>query len=132
MAIRVTLTSIMVNDQARARDFYTRVLGFVIRHDIAMGDVAWLTVVPPSDSEGVEILLEPMAHRAAAPFQQALYADGIPLTMLGVDDIQAEYDRLSGLGVQFTGPPVQAGPVTIAVFDDTCGNYIQLAQAQTA
>jgi catechol 2,3-dioxygenase-like lactoylglutathione lyase family enzyme len=128
--IRVKLTSIMVDDQAKAFDFYTRVLGFVVKHDIPMGGPRWLTVVAADDPDGVELLLEPNSGLAAAPvFQKALYDAGIPITMLGVDDIEAEYQRLKALGVVFRGPPTQpvAGPSTVT-FDDTCGNFIRLFQ----
>lgn len=126
--IRIRLTSVMVNDQDKARRFYTEKLGFVIKHDIPMGGASWLTVVSPADPDGVELLLEPTGHPAAAPFQKALFNDGIPLTALAVDDIQTEYERLKGLGVVFKSEPTPMGPTTIAVFDDTCGNYIQLYQ----
>src|SRR5688500_8454175 len=108
--IRVKLTSIMVNDQNRARAFYTEKLGFAIKHDIPCGDAAWLTLTAPDDAEGVELLLEPMGHAAAKPFQEALHADGIPLTQLYTADIQEEYARLRDRGVQFKGEPQAMGP----------------------
>ena len=126
--IRVKLTSIMVNNQGRARAFYTDMLGFQIKHDIAMGDAAWLTLVAPDDPGGIELLLEPTGHPAAAPFQQALYADGIPLTQLYTDDIAADYARLTAKGVVFRSEPKQMGPVTLADFEDTCGNLIRLVE----
>jgi catechol 2,3-dioxygenase-like lactoylglutathione lyase family enzyme len=117
-----------VDDQERALQFYTRVLGFVKKHDIPMGHARWLTVVSPSDPDGVELVLEPDGHPAAAPFKQALVNDGIPFTSFAVEDVHAEHERLQSLGVTFTQPPVEMGPVTIAVFDDTCGNLIQIAK----
>jgi catechol 2,3-dioxygenase-like lactoylglutathione lyase family enzyme len=126
--MKIVVTSVLVDDQDKALKFYTEVLGFVKKHDIPMGGPRWLTVVSPSAPEGVELLLEPDAHSAAGPFKQALVEDGIPYTSFGVDDIQAEYNRLLALGVHFTQPPVAMGPVSTAVFDDTCGNLIQMAQ----
>jgi predicted enzyme related to lactoylglutathione lyase len=118
----------MVDDQAKAHRFYTEVLGFVTRRDIPMGGARWLTVTSPEGADGVELLLEPLGHPAARPFQQALYESGVPATAFASSDIQAEYERLVARGVVFRSPPKQAGPVTIAVFDDTCGNLIQLFQ----
>ena len=127
--MRIVVTSVMVDDQAKAHRFYTDVLGFQTKHDIPLGEARWLTVVSPQDPNGTELLLEPDGHPTAKPFKQALVEDGIPATSFGVDDIHAEYARLTALGVEFTQPPVQMGPVTIAVFDDTCGNLIQIAQS---
>lgn len=126
--IRIVLTSVLVDDQRKALKFYTEKLGFKLKHDIPLGEHSWLTVVSAADPDGVELVLEPDAHPAARPFKAALVADGIPATSLGVDDVRAEYGRLSAAGVQFTQPPVSMGPVITAVFDDTCGNLIQLAQ----
>jgi catechol 2,3-dioxygenase-like lactoylglutathione lyase family enzyme len=126
--MKITLTSVMVDDQAKAHAFYTGKLGFETRHDIDLGEFRWLTLVSPEGHPDVELLLEPNAHRAAKPFQQALYADGIPVTQFQSQDIHAEHARLTERGVVFKQPPTQQGPVTIAVFDDTCGNYIQLVQ----
>ncbi len=126
--MRIVLTSVMVDDQAKAHRFYTDVLGFQTKHDIDLGEARWLTVVSPQDPDGTELLLEPDGHPAAKPWKEALVEDGIPATSFGVDDIQAEFARLSALGVVFTQPPSQMGPVTTAVFDDTCGNLIQIAQ----
>jgi len=126
--MRIKLTSIMVDDQDKALKFYTEVLGFVKKKDIPMGEARWLTVVSPEGPEDIELLLEPNGHSAAKIFQQAIFKDGIPLTAFAVDDIQKEYERMNDLGVVFKRPPTQAGPVTIAVFDDTCGNLIQLYQ----
>ncbi|MFD4208427.1 VOC family protein [Micromonospora tulbaghiae] len=126
--MRINLTSVYVDDQAKALRFYTDVLGFVKKTDVPTGEYRWLTVVSPDAPEGVELLLEPDAHPAAKAFKEALAADGIPLTQFAVDDVAAEHDRLRSLGVLFTQEPVDMGPVTTAVFDDTCGNLIQIAQ----
>jgi len=126
--MKIQLTSVLVDDQEKAARFYTEVLGFVKKKDIPMGEARWLTVVSPEGPEDIELLLEPNGHSAAKIFQQAIFKDGIPLTAFAVDDIQKEYERMNGLGVVFKRPPTQAGPVTIAVFDDTCGNLIQLYQ----
>ena len=125
--MRITLTSVLVDDQAKALDFYTRVLGFEKKHEVPMGEFAWLTVVSPDAPDGVELVLEPDQHPAVRPFKDALVADGIPFTSFGVSDVHAEHKRLEGLGVRFTQPPVTAGPLTTAVLDDTCGNLIQIA-----
>jgi len=126
--MRIVVTSVLVDDQAKAHRFYTDVLGFVTKNDIDLGEARWLTVVSPDDPDGTELLLEPDGHPAAKPFKAALVEDGIPYTSFGVADVRSEYDRLLGLGVQFTQPPTEMGPVTTAVFDDTCGNLIQMAQ----
>ncbi|WP_018785624.1 VOC family protein [Micromonospora sp. CNB394] len=126
--MRINLTNVYVDDQAKALRFYTEVLGFVKKTDVPTGEYRWLTVVSPDTPDGVELLLEPDAHPAAKAFKEALAADGIPLTQFAVDDVAAEHDRLRGLGVLFTQEPVAMGPVTTAVFDDTCGNLIQIAQ----
>jgi catechol 2,3-dioxygenase-like lactoylglutathione lyase family enzyme len=127
MALRINLTSVMVDDQRKALDFYTRVLGFVKKTEIPMGDVSWLTVVSPDAPDGVELVLEPDSHPAAKPFKNALVEDGIPFTSFAVKDVQAEYERLRAAGVRFTQEPTDLGPVTVAIFDDTCGNLIQIA-----
>ncbi|MDW3844996.1 VOC family protein [Micromonospora sp. BRA006-A] len=126
--MRINLTSVYVDDQDKALRFYTEVLGFVKKTDVPTGEYRWLTVVSPDAPDGVELLLEPDAHPAAKAFKEALAADGIPLTQFAVNDVAAEHDRLRGLGVLFTQEPVDMGPVTTAVFDDTCGNLIQIAQ----
>lgn len=126
--MKIHLTSVMVDDQEKALRFYTDVLGFVKKSDIPMGEARWLTVVSPEDPDGTELVLEPSGHPAAKPFKEALVADGIPFTSFAVDDVKAEYERLRSLGVHFTQEPVDMGPVTSAVFDDTCGNLIQIAQ----
>ncbi|OBY82678.1 VOC family protein [Delftia sp. JD2] len=127
--MKIVITSVLVDDQDKALAFYRDVLGFVLKHDIPMGgDARWLTLTSPGDADGVELLLEPDMHPAARPFKTALHADGVPATFFGVDDVQAEYERLSAAGVCFTRPPTHLGPVTIAMFDDTCGNLIQINQ----
>jgi catechol 2,3-dioxygenase-like lactoylglutathione lyase family enzyme len=126
--IRINLTSVLVDDQAKALAFYTDVLGFQPKNDTRVGGARWLTVVSPAEPDGTELLLEPdWGHPAAKPFKAALVADGIPYTSFAVDDVRQEFDRLRGLGIRFTLEPMAAGPVTIAVFDDTCGNLIQIA-----
>ncbi|MBZ5740376.1 VOC family protein [Nocardioides mangrovi] len=124
--MRITLTSVPVDDQARAERFYTEVLGFQVKHDVPLGEHRWLTVVSPEDPSGPELLLEPAGHPALAPYRDALLADGIPYAQLTVDDVRAEHARLVGLGVRFTQEPADMGPVTTAVLDDTCGNLIQI------
>lgn len=126
--MKIVITSVLVDDQEKALRFYTEILGFVKKEDVPMGPYRWLTVVSPTAIDGVELLLEPDAHPAAKPFKDALVADGIPATSFGVDNVPSEYERLVALGVHFTQPPVAMGPVTTAVFDDTCGNLIQIAQ----
>ncbi|QHD86067.1 VOC family protein [Gordonia sp. JH63] len=126
--MRMTLMSVVVDDQRKAHEFYTEILGFTTRHDIPMGENTWwLTVVSPQDPEGMELLLEPSGHPAVKPYRDALIEDGIPLAQFAVDDVQAEYERLRGLGVKFTQEPTDIGPAVVAVFDDTCGNLIQIA-----
>lgn len=126
--IKISLTSVPVDDQAKALDFYTRVLGFLKKADVPLGEHRWSTVVSPGEQAGVELLLEPMAFAPAQQYQQSLKEAGIPWTSFAVDDIAAEYQRLCDLGVEFSIAPREAGPVIIAVLDDTCGNYIQLMQ----
>ncbi|HEX6261809.1 MAG TPA: VOC family protein [Actinomycetota bacterium] len=126
--MRINLTSVYVDDQEKALRFYTEVLGFRKKSDMPLGEGArWLTVVSPEDPDGPELLLEPSEHPAATPFKEALVSDGIPFTSFAVKDVRAEAERLKGLGVRFTQEPVEMGPVTMAVFDDTCGNLIQIA-----
>jgi catechol 2,3-dioxygenase-like lactoylglutathione lyase family enzyme len=126
--MKIVVTSVFVDDQEKALRFYSDILGFTKKEDIPMGPFRWLTVVSPGDPNGVELLLEPDQHPAVGPFKRALVEDGIPFTSFGVDDLQAEFERLTLAGVHFTQPPVAMGPVTTAVFDDTCGNLIQIAQ----
>jgi catechol 2,3-dioxygenase-like lactoylglutathione lyase family enzyme len=125
--MKINLTSVMVDDQAKALRFYTEVLGFVKKHEVPLGEHAWITVVSPDAPDGPELVLEPDEHPAARPFKEALVADGIPYTSFAVDDVTAEYERLTARGVRFTQRPTRMGPVTTAVLDDTCGNLIQLA-----
>jgi catechol 2,3-dioxygenase-like lactoylglutathione lyase family enzyme len=127
--MRINLTSVLVDDQAKALRFYTDILGFEKKTEVPLGEHAWLTVVSPEDPDGTELVLEPDAHPAVGPFKRALVEDGIPFTSFAVDDVAAEYERLVALGVTFTQPPIEMGPVVTAVFDDTCGNLIQLASA---
>ena len=126
--MQITLTSILVDNQAKALAFYTDVLGFQKKNDIPMGEHRWLTVVSPEAPDGVELVLEPDEHPAAKPFKAALVEDGIPFTMFRVKDVQREFERLRELGVRFTQEPTNMGPVTTAVLDDTCGNLIQIAE----
>jgi len=126
--MKIALSSVMVDDQDRALAFYTGRLRLVTKHDIPMGEFRWLTVVSPEAPDGVELVLEPNAHPAALAFQQAMFADGIPVATFAVADLQAEFERLRGEGVVFRKEPTVMGPVTIAVLDDTCGNFVQLLQ----
>ncbi|TQJ36924.1 VOC family protein [Streptomyces sp. NBC_00080] len=126
--MKIHLTSVFVDDQAKAEQFYTEILGFVKKHDVPLGEEArWLTVVAPDELDGTELLLEPAGHPAVKPYRDALVQDGIPLAQFAVTDVEAEYERLHALGVRFTQEPLAMGPVTTAVFDDTCGNLIQIA-----
>jgi catechol 2,3-dioxygenase-like lactoylglutathione lyase family enzyme len=126
--MRINLTSVLVDDQDKALHFYTGLLGFEKKTEIPLGEHRWLTVVSPGDPDGTELVLEPDAHPAAKVFKEALASDGIPCTSFAVDDVAAEFARLERLGVRFTQQPAQMGPVITAVFDDTCGNLIQIAQ----
>jgi catechol 2,3-dioxygenase-like lactoylglutathione lyase family enzyme len=126
--MKIYVTSVLVDDQEKALQFYTNVLGFVKKNDIPVGEARWLTVVSPENAAGPELLLEPDSHPAVGPFKEALAADGIPVTSFAVDDVDAEFQRLRRLGVQFTQEPLEMGGVTTAVFDDTCGNLIQIAK----
>ncbi|HEY8721049.1 VOC family protein [Pengzhenrongella sp.] len=125
--MRINLTSVFVDDQDKALAFYTGALGFVKKREIPLGEHRWLTVVSPAEPDGVELVLEPSDHPAVGPFREALVADGIPFTSFAVDDVRGEVDRLKALGVVFTQQALAMGPVTTAVFDDTCGNLIQIA-----
>jgi catechol 2,3-dioxygenase-like lactoylglutathione lyase family enzyme len=126
--MRIKLTSLMVNDQEKALQFYTGVLGFQKKHEIPVGAYKWLTVVSADGPDDLELSLEPNENPAAKAFQEAMFSQGIPLAAFEVSDIQGEYSRLMSQGVVFTQEPAQAGPVHIAVFSDTCGNLIQLYQ----
>jgi len=124
--MRIDLCSVCVDDQDKALGFYTEVLGFVKKTEIPLGEARWLTVVSPDDPDGAELVLEPDGHPAVKPFKEALVKDGIPFTSFAVDDVRRECERLQALGVRFTQEPVDLGPVMTAVFDDTCGNLIQI------
>jgi catechol 2,3-dioxygenase-like lactoylglutathione lyase family enzyme len=126
--MKIKLTSVLVENQAEALAFYTEVLGFIKKNDIPMGEYRWLTVVSPEGPGDIELLLEPNANPAAKTFQKAIYEQGIPLTAFAVDDVSQEFERLRKLGVRFQTEPTKAGPTTIAVFDDSCGNLIQIYQ----
>lgn len=127
--MKIYVTSVFVDDQAKALDFYTGTLGFEKKEDVPLGDGArWLTVVEKGKPDGTQLLLEPSGHPAVPPYKSALVADGIPATSFMVDDLDAEYERLKSLGVRFPQPPMDAGTVKMAVFDDTCGNLIQIVQ----
>ena len=128
--MRIKLTSVLVDDQDKALRFYTDVLGFKTKMDIPAGEYRWITVYSPEGPDDLELALEPNANPAAKAYQEALFAQGIPLTAFLVDDMAAEFARLTAKGVAFTRRPEQAGPVTIAVFADTCGNLIQIYQTQ--
>lgn len=126
--MRIWLTSVFVDDQDKALAFYTEVLGFVKKADVSAGQYRWLTVVSPEAPDGPELLLEPSDNPAAKAFKQALYQQGITVASFAVDDIYREYERLKQLDVVFTQAPTPVGPATAAVFDDTCGNLIQIIQ----
>ncbi len=128
--MRINLTSVLVDDQDKALHFYTEVLGFEKKSEIPLGEHRWLTVVSPDDPDGTELVLEPDAHPAAKPFKAALASDGIPFISFAVDDVHKEFERLRELDVEFTQEPAEMGPVSTAVFDDTCGNLIQITQAR--
>jgi catechol 2,3-dioxygenase-like lactoylglutathione lyase family enzyme len=126
--MKIKLNSVLVDEQDKALAFYTGVLRFVKKHDVPVGEFRWLTVVSPEGPDDVELVLEPSANPAAKTYQKAIFDQGIPLTAFSVDDIQKDYARLSERGVVFRTKPTKAGPVTIAVFEDTCGNLIQIYQ----
>ncbi|NNF68030.1 MAG: VOC family protein [Gammaproteobacteria bacterium] len=128
--MRIKLNSILVDNQEEALSFYTEKLGFVKKTDIPMGEFRWLTVVAPDEPDGAELVLEPNAFPAAATFKKALYEAGIPQTALASTDVRAEYEKLVGKGVKFRSEPADAGGTVIAMFDDTCGNLIQMYQLQ--
>ena len=127
-ALKIKLASVIVDDQNQALKFYTEVLGFVKKRDLPVGKFRWLTVVSPDEPEGTELLLEPNDNLAAMTYQKTIFEQGIPLTAFAVDDIEKEFERMSKLGVKFAMKPTKMGPVTQAVFDDTCGNLIQMYQ----
>ena len=126
--MRITLTGVFVSDQDKALRFYTETLGFVKKHDVPVGEFKWLTVVSPDDPDGTELLLEPNENPVAQEYQKGIFDQGIPAASFSVTDIRAEYEKLKSLGVAFTMEPTELPNVTIAVFDDTCGNLIQIMQ----
>jgi catechol 2,3-dioxygenase-like lactoylglutathione lyase family enzyme len=126
--MQIKLTSVMVDDQDKALRFYTDKLGFVKKEDMPMGPFRWLTVTSPEGAEGVELVLEPMGFPPAKGYQKALFDAGIPATAFITKDIQAEYRRLTDLGVVFRGEPKTMGPISAVTFEDTCGNLINLVQ----
>lgn len=126
--MKIYITSVFVDDQAEALAFYTEKLGFTVKNDIPMGEHRWLTLVSPDAPEGTELLLEPSEHPVVGPYKAGLMQDGIPAASFMVDDLAAEHARLADRGVTFTMAPMEAGPVKMAVLDDTCGNLIQLVQ----
>jgi len=126
--MKIYITSVFVDDQDKALKFYTEVLGFINKSDFPVGQFKWLTVASPEEPGGVELLLEPNDNPATRSFQKALFEQGITATSFAVEDIQKEYERMKELGVAFRMPPTHSGPATVAIFDDTCGNLIQLAQ----
>lgn len=126
--MKIIVTSIFVEDQEKALKFYTETLGFVKKHDVPAGEFRWITLVSPGEEAGVELLLEPNNNPVAKNYQKGLFEEGIPATMFGVEDIQKEYERLTAFDVKFTMAPTKMGDITISVFDDTCGNLIQIIQ----
>ena len=126
--MKITVTSVFVDNQEKALKFYTDILGFIKKEDIPVGEFRWLTVVSPEEPDGVELLLEPNQHPAAISYQEAIHADGIPAASFEVADIQIEYQRMKSLGVRFTMEPTDTNGVILALFDDTCGNLIQIVQ----
>ena len=132
--MKIRLTSVSISNYDKALKFYTEVLGFVKKRDIPLGHgLRWLTLVSPEEPEGTELLLEPNAkYPAMKALNESLVKDGIPFMAFQVDDIQQEYARLKKLGVQFTMEPKNLGMTTEAVFNDTCGNLIQIYQVNAA
>ena len=126
--MRIHGVSVMVDDQQKALRFYTETLGFQLKHNIPLGEHSWISLVSEEAPEGTELVLEPDEHPAARPFKRALVEDGIPWTSFAVDDVEAEHERLLARGVRFVQPPTDLGTVIAAVFDDSCGNLIQIAQ----
>ena len=126
--MRIILSGVFVSDQEEAEKFYTETLGFVKKHDVPAGEYRWLTVVSPDDPDGTELLLEPNDNPVSQAYQKGIFDQGIPAASFGVTDIRAEYEKLKSLGVAFTMDPTELANVTVAVFDDTCGNLIQIMQ----
>lgn len=129
-SMKIIVTSLFVQDQDKALKFYSETLGFVKKYDVPAGEFRWITLVSPEDQEGTELLLEPDNHPAAKAYQKKIFAEGIPATMFGVADVRKEYERLLKHGVKFTMEPTEMGEITLAIFDDTCGNLIQIMQKQ--
>lgn len=130
--MKIYVTSVFVDDQDKAEKFYSETLGFKVKHNITLGDNRWLTVVSEEDPKGTELLLEPNDHPAVGPYKEAIVADGIAAHSFQVQDLDAEWKKLSDRGVKFVTEPMDAGPVHMAVLDDTCGNLIQLIQMKDA
>jgi catechol 2,3-dioxygenase-like lactoylglutathione lyase family enzyme len=128
--MRIHLSGVVVDDQQKALQFYTETLGFRVKHNIPLGEYAWITLVSEEDPEGTELVLEPAGHPAVVPYRKALVEDGIPFTAFAVDDVEAEHERLVARGVRFVQPPTDLGSVIAAVFDDSCGNLIQIAEVK--
>ena len=126
--MRIHLSSVVVDDQQKALRFYTETLGFRVKHNIPLGEHSWITLVSEEAPEGTQLVLEPAGHPAVVPFRKALVDDGIPFTAFAVDDVEAEHERLLAMGVRFVQPPTDLGTVVTAVFDDTCGNLIQIME----
>ncbi len=126
--MRIHLSGVVVDDQQKALRFYTETLGFRVKHNIPLGEHSWITLVSEEAPEGTQLVLEPAGHPAVVPFRKALVEDGIPYTAFAVDDVEAEYERLLAMGVRFVQPPTDLGTVVTAVFDDTCGNLIQIME----
>lgn len=126
--MKIYITSVFVDDQDKALKFYTEILGFVKKTDMPAGDFKWLTVVSPEGHDDIELLLEPNENPAAETYQKALFEQGIPITSFAVEDVQKDYEKLTAHGVEFMMEPTQMGPVTIAMFNDTCGNLIQIVE----
>ena len=126
--MRIQWTSVVVDDQQKALQFYTATLGFRVKHNIPMGEHAWISLVSEEAPDGTELVLEPAGHPAVIPFRKALVEDGIPFTAFAVNDVEAEHERLVAEGVRFVQPPTDLGTVITAVFDDTCGNLIQIME----
>ena len=126
--MQIIVTSLFVQDQDKALKFYSEILGFTVKQDIPLGEFKWITLVSPEDQNGTELILEPNVYPAAKEFQENMFADGIPATMFGVADVRREFERLGARGVHFTVAPTEMDGITLAVFDDTCGNLIQIMQ----
>jgi catechol 2,3-dioxygenase-like lactoylglutathione lyase family enzyme len=128
--MKIQLTSVSIDDYDKAIRFYTEIMGFVKKQDIPLGEgVRWITVVSPDEPNGTELLLEPNAsYPAMKALKESLFKDGIPFTAFQVGNVQEEYERMQSLGVGFTMEPTNMGMTTAAIFDDTCGNLIQIYQ----